>query len=107
VFPVEVETVLLQAENVREVAVHGAAHPLLGQVVHARVALEQPEDVVLLRERLRTFCMDRLSKSKVPVRLMVVPESELLSQRFKRVRQQGPEAHVAHGPEPVLSEANR
>ena len=88
VFPVEVETVLLQAENVREVAVHGAPHPLLGQVVHARVALEHPEDVILLRERLRAFCMERLSKSKVPVRLTVVPESELLSQRFKRVRQQ-------------------
>jgi acyl-CoA synthetase (AMP-forming)/AMP-acid ligase II len=86
VFPAEVETVLLEAPNVREAAVFGAPHPLLGKVVHARVTLERPEDPEQLAVRLRKHCVERLTRYKVPMRFMIASDQELTSQRFKRVR---------------------
>ena len=86
VFPVEVETVLLQAENVREATVYGVKHPLMGQVVHARLSLYQPEDPEVLTERLRKFCLDHLARHKVPMRFTIVSEDEQYSERFKKIR---------------------
>ena len=86
VYPVEVETVLLEAPNVRSATVFAGPNPLLGQVVHARVSLESPEDPAPLTERLRTFCYARLAKYKVPTRFLVVDDAEQHSARFKKLR---------------------
>jgi acyl-CoA synthetase (AMP-forming)/AMP-acid ligase II len=86
VYPVEVETVLLQAENVRNATVFAGSNSLLGQVVHARISLAEVEDPVRLSERLRTFCYARLAKYKVPVRFIIVDEAQQHSARFKKLR---------------------
>jgi len=86
VFPVEVESVLIDAENVTEAAVYALKSPLLGEVVAARVSLRGTEDPVALKARLRKFCLERLASSKVPVRFVVVPQEELQSDRAKKVR---------------------
>jgi long-chain acyl-CoA synthetase len=86
VYPVEVESVLLEADNVRSATVFARANPLLGQVVHARISLDTAEDPVALAERLRTFCYTRLAKYKVPVRFAIVAEEQQHSARFKKVR---------------------
>jgi acyl-CoA synthetase (AMP-forming)/AMP-acid ligase II len=86
-FPAEVETVLLQAENIREATVYGAKHPLMGQVVHARVSLYRPEDPDILTERLRKLCLSRLARYKVPVRFITVTDEVQAGARFKKLRQ--------------------
>jgi acyl-CoA synthetase (AMP-forming)/AMP-acid ligase II len=86
VFPVEVETILLQCENVREATVYGVKHPLMGQVVHARISLYQPEDPEVLTDRLRKLCLARLAKYKVPVRFSIVSEETQRGERFKKMR---------------------
>lgn len=86
VFPVEVETVLLEAENICEASVYGVQHPLLGQVVHARISIHQPEEHRELQERLRKLCLEKLAKYKVPMRFMIVSRDEQHSQRFKKLR---------------------
>jgi acyl-CoA synthetase (AMP-forming)/AMP-acid ligase II len=86
VFPVEVETVLLQAENIREATAYGVKHPLMGQAVHARVSLYEPEDPVALNERLRKFCLDRLARYKMPTRFVIVSEEDQRSERYKKIR---------------------
>ena len=86
VFPVEVETVLLGTDNVCEVTVYGSPHPLMGQVVHARVSLHTPEDPIALTERLRKFCLERMARYKVPMRFTIVSEDEQYSERFKKLR---------------------
>lgn len=86
VFPVEVETVLLEADNIREVTAYGSSHALMGQVVHARVSLYTPEDPIALSERLRKFCLERMARYKVPIRFTIVSENEQHSERFKKVR---------------------
>lgn len=87
VFPVEVETVLLQAENIREATVYGVPHPLMGQVAHVRVSLHSPEDPALLSERLRMFCLARMARYKVPLRFVIVSDNEQRGERFKKNRQ--------------------
>jgi len=86
VFPAEVESVLLSAGNIKEATVFGARHPLMGQVVQARVSLEEPEAADALSARLRKHCMGHLAKFKVPTKIMVVSEEEQRSERFKKVR---------------------
>jgi long-chain acyl-CoA synthetase len=86
VFPLEVETVLLAADNVMEVSVFGAPHPIMGKVVHARVTLGVDEDVSQLNKRLRSFCVGRLERYKIPVRFFIVYQSHQYSDRFKKVR---------------------
>lgn len=89
VFPLEVETVLLEADNIREATVYGVPHPLMGQVVQAGVSLHTPEDAIALSERLRKFCLERLARYKVPVRFVVVSQDEQHSDRFKKIRKIG------------------
>jgi len=86
VFPVEVETVLLDAHNVCEVSVFGDPHPLMGQVVHARISLYTLEDSIAVSERLRKFCLQRMARYKVPIRFSIVSEDEHHSERFKKIR---------------------
>lgn len=86
VFPAEVETVLLEAPNVREATVFGAPHPIMGQVAHARISLHEPESPESVTERLRAHCIRRLQKYKIPVRFTIVADETLRSDRFKKVR---------------------
>jgi len=86
VFPVEVENVLVQLPNIVDVAVEARPHPIMGQVVQARVSLQEPEDLSALSERLRTECNKHLARYKVPVRYIIVDEQELRSSRFKKMR---------------------
>jgi acyl-CoA synthetase (AMP-forming)/AMP-acid ligase II len=90
VFPAEVETVLLEAPNVREATVYGGPHPIMGQVVLSRISLNEPEPPESVSERLRAHCVKRLQKYKVPVRFAIVASETQHSDRFKKVRR-GPE----------------
>jgi len=86
VVPIEVETVLLQADNVADVTVYGTPNALMGASVSARISLERDEDPVQLKARLRRFCLDKLLPYKVPVRFTVVPQSEQHNERSKKIR---------------------
>ena len=87
VFPVEVETVLMKADNVVETTVYGVPNALMGSSVTARVSLEQDEDPIQLKVRLRKFCLERLAPYKVPVRFTVVSQAEQHNERVKKIRQ--------------------
>ena len=76
----------LSADNIREVTVAGVAHPIMGYVVKAQVALHQPEEQFLLVERLRKFCIDRMARYKVPIKFEIVTGDQQHSARFKKNR---------------------
>jgi long-chain acyl-CoA synthetase len=86
VFPAEVETVLLEAPNVREATVYGGPHPIMGQVVMARISLDEPEAPESVTERLRAHCIKRLQKYKIPVRFTLVADGTQHTDRFKKAR---------------------
>ncbi len=86
VYPAEVENLLLQLDNVQDVAVSGKAHPIMGQVVAARFNLKQPESLQLFKRRLNAFGRERMAKYQVPVYVELV-DAEQFGARFKKVRQ--------------------
>jgi long-chain acyl-CoA synthetase len=86
VFPSEVEGVIRELDRVAEVAVSGAPHPILGQVVTARVRPMRGDlDEASLRTLVRSHCLRRLGRGKVPVRIDFTGDS-LVNERQKTVR---------------------
>lgn len=86
VFPLEVEDVILELDDVVEVAVHGVPHTLLGNAVVARVALQRPEGTGEAIQRIRDHCRSRLQKYKVPIRFEIVDHASLTTMRSKKAR---------------------
>ena len=84
VFPAEVEDALLKVSGVLDCAAYGIAHPLLGQVVGATVALAEPEATLDFSRRMRGALKGVLEPYKVPVKVKV-GEVEV-SARFKKRR---------------------
>jgi len=85
VYPAEVESVLMQMENIKDVVVRGEKNPITGNIVVARVNLFEPEDVVTLKKRIRAFCKDKLARFKIPVKVEAA-EGDQFSARFKKLR---------------------
>jgi acyl-CoA synthetase (AMP-forming)/AMP-acid ligase II len=70
VYPAEVENVILSVEDVEDVAVFGEPHPLLGQIIVAKVLTSRDEDVAALKQRIRAACRDQLAAFKVPAKVL-------------------------------------
>jgi acyl-coenzyme A synthetase/AMP-(fatty) acid ligase len=85
VFPAEVESVIQEADNVEDVTVHGERNPITGQIVCARVTLQEAEDAKQFAQRLKRFCRERLESYKVPVKVELAGQSQH-GARFKRMR---------------------
>lgn len=86
VYPAEVESVLLEMDNVADITVRGQPNPLLGQCVVARVNLHAPEAPADFKSRMRRFCHGRLAPYMVPVKVEVTT-AEQYTIRGKRLRQ--------------------
>jgi acyl-CoA synthetase (AMP-forming)/AMP-acid ligase II len=85
VYPAEVESILLQMDNVRDATVYKENNPITGQVVAARVTLFEPEDTMQLKKRMRAFCKEKLASYKIPVRVEIM-EQEQCTARYKKRR---------------------
>ena len=68
--PTEVESVLLEAGAVREAAVIGVAHPVLGQSIKAIVSLRDGTSVGV--DDLLAFCAERMPRYMVPAVVEIV-----------------------------------
>ena len=85
VYPSEVESVILGLNNVKDVAVFGEKHSLLGQIVVAKVILNEPESVESIKKRIRQLCRENLATFKIPVKV-VITEVSLHNARQKKIR---------------------
>jgi long-chain acyl-CoA synthetase len=85
VSPTEVEQVMLELPQVREVLVRGEKHALMGQIVTARVVLAPECDTRETIRLIRTHCGQRLPRYKVPVKIDVTTGS-LAGERHKLLR---------------------
>jgi long-chain acyl-CoA synthetase len=85
VYPAEVESVLLQMDNVVDAMVKSKANPITGQIVHGSVRLNHAENQDQFKARMRIFCRDRLAPYKIPSQISIV-DTALYSERFKRIR---------------------
>jgi long-chain acyl-CoA synthetase len=89
VSPAEVEEVILELDLVKHAVVCGEPHPLMGQVVTARVVLTsaslKAKDAA---RRIQAHCRSRLASYKTPMRVTIVSE-ELINERQKALRSRG------------------
>jgi acyl-CoA synthetase (AMP-forming)/AMP-acid ligase II len=87
VYPAEVEEIILQLDNIDDVAAYGERHALLGQIVVAKVVTHVPETVDSLKKRIRHACSQTLAAFKVPAKV-VLAEKGLYSLRMKKERRE-------------------
>ncbi len=85
VFPTEVESVLLEMENVEDVVIFGENHPITGKIVAAKFKLQSPETLRELKMRVLRYCRDKLQSYKMPGKIYISDESTY-NERFKRMR---------------------
>lgn len=85
VYPAEVEGVLQMMDGVEGAVVSGKSNPITGQMVEARVKLNNGETVNEFKKRMWMFCQDKLPKFKIPQKVVLVNE-EMHSERFKKLR---------------------
>jgi acyl-coenzyme A synthetase/AMP-(fatty) acid ligase len=85
VYPAEVESVIMEVNNVSDATVMKEAHPFTGNIVVAEVSVKQSEDIKQLARRVRAHCFSRLPAYKVPVKIRLA-ERQRVSERFKKDR---------------------
>lgn len=85
VYPQEVESIIMELDNVAEATVYGEKNAITGNIVCARVRLKNPEDHRRFATRLKKYCSGRMERYKVPVRI-IYSEEHQFGERFKKRR---------------------
>tara|TARA_B100000315_G_C14434997_1_gene521990 strand:- start:184 stop:978 length:795 start_codon:yes stop_codon:yes gene_type:complete len=85
VYPLEVESVIQEIDNVAEVTVYGQQNSIMGNIVCAKVRLINNEDEKLFRNRLKMYCRKKLQNYKIPVKVKF-DFGEQYNARFKKIR---------------------
>lgn len=85
VYPAEVESVLLELENITDAIVTGEQNPIMGNIIVAKVNLDHEEDIKSLAKRIRSYCKDKLAPYKIPVKVEKI-EGAQFSERYKKKR---------------------
>lgn len=85
VYPAEVENIILDMKEVKDVTVFSEKNSLIGSIVCAKIV---PKDLGVSHKRLRSdikkYCSNRMEKFKIPVKILFV--DSLVSNRYKKVR---------------------
>jgi long-chain acyl-CoA synthetase len=87
VFPVEIENVINEVENVLEAMVYGEKNPITGNIVVAKIRLRKEEDKATFIKRLKNHCRSKLENFKIPVKV-VIDNTPQYGSRLKKTRSQ-------------------
>ena len=83
VLPSEVESIILEMEEISDCMVYGEKNAITGQTVVCDVVLNK--NIENIKKRVRVFCKDRLDAYKIPTKVNVVDKTNF-SHRFKKIR---------------------
>ncbi len=98
VFPAEVENLIQQLENIKEVTVRGRPSPITGNIIVATVELREPEDPDAVEERVRAACRQRLAPFKVPAMVRDFRRAALRRTLQEDTKSKGREATRVNAP---------
>lgn len=90
VYPSEVESMILEMDNVAEVTVYGEKNYITGNIVCAKVRLNDPEEEKQFLLRVKKYCREKLENYKIPRKIFLLEEKQY-SERFKKIRNSGEE----------------
>jgi long-chain acyl-CoA synthetase len=85
VYPQEVENILLGMENILEATVFGEKHALMGNIVCARLSLNNTVDPKEFIREVKMYCKERMQPFKVPVKI-IIEDGPLFNDRYKKRR---------------------
>ena len=85
VLPGEVESVLLQIDDILDCTVYGEKNAITGQHVAANIVVKGEMTEREAKRMVRKFCKDKLEGYKIPMKVSLVGETEF-SARFKKSR---------------------
>ncbi|MDY0211296.1 MAG: fatty acid--CoA ligase family protein [Acholeplasma sp.] len=85
VLPAEVESVLLQMPEVMDCIVYGETNPITGQMVVAKILFNSIFKVAEAKKIVTSYCIDKLSRYKIPAKVILMKESEY-TDRYKKKR---------------------
>lgn len=85
VYPAEVESIILELNNVAEVTVFGEKNTIMGNIVCAKIRLIKEENKKEFTIRLKNYCRQKMQSFKVPVRIIIDDELQF-NDRFKKKR---------------------
>lgn len=83
VLPAEVESIILEMEEISDCMVYAEQNAITGQTVVCDVVLNKK--IENIKKRVRVFCKDRLDTYKIPTKVNVVDKTNF-SDRFKKIR---------------------
>lgn len=83
VLPSEIESIILEMEDISDCMVYGEQNAITGQTVVCDVVLNK--SIENIKKRVRVFCKDRLDAYKIPTKVNVVDKTNF-SDRFKKIR---------------------
>lgn len=85
VYPIEVENVIQEIENVAEVRVFAEKNSIVGNIVCAQVRLINNENTIEFSKKIKKYCLQKLQSFKVPVKIIFINEDQH-GVRFKKLR---------------------
>ena len=85
VLPAEVESVLLNMQEIEDCMVYGEKNAITGQTVVCDVVCSKELDKREVKKLIRAFCKDKLSNYKIPTKVNLVEKTNF-SDRFKKIR---------------------
>ena len=83
VLPSEIESIILEMEEIGDCMVYAEQNAITGQTVVCDVVLNNK--IENIKKRVRVFCKDRLDAYKIPTKVNVVDKTNF-SDRFKKIR---------------------
>lgn len=83
--PSEVESVLFQMPHVNDCIVYGEKNPITGQIVVTKILYDKDIKLSELKKEVVLFCKDKLTRYKIPAKVVKMSESEY-TERFKKKR---------------------
>jgi acyl-CoA synthetase (AMP-forming)/AMP-acid ligase II len=85
VLPNEVESIILEIDEIEDCMVYGETNIITGQTVICDVVLKKKLPQNEIKKIVRKFCKDRLDSYKIPTKVNVVDKTNF-SDRFKKIR---------------------
>lgn len=83
VYPVEIETVLKEIDNVGEAIIYSEPNSITGNIICAEVTMISDEDNDEFRSRIKKHCRENLQSYKVPAKIIIADKIEY-TDRFKK-----------------------
>lgn len=85
VLPIEIETLLLQMDEIDDCLVYGSSNSIMGQSVNAEIVSNKNITNRQARKMINIFCKDKIETYKIPSSVKVVDKTNF-STRFKKIR---------------------